>query len=127
MLGITVVSNSRQMGHWRSMYSTIVTGAFGLPRTLPCWGMPLKRLFAVPESGSVLAVVPVALEPEDEPPVSANASATATAASAITPAPIASTFGDACLPLPPVLRTGGGAGVLRSRRAFLPLVMSAPR
>ena len=57
---------------------------------------------------------------EDDPPVSANASAAATAASAIAAAPAARTFGEARLP--PVLRTGGGAGVRRCLRAFLPLV-----
>src|SRR5438876_11604792 len=40
MLGRTLLSNARQPGHCRSMYSTIVSGAFGEPRTNPFWGMP---------------------------------------------------------------------------------------
>ena len=39
--GITVVSNSWQIGHWRSMYSTIVTGANAEPSTRFFCGIPL--------------------------------------------------------------------------------------
>ena len=38
--GAEVSAKSSQTGHTRSPYSVIVTGAFGLPSTLPCWGMP---------------------------------------------------------------------------------------
>src|ERR1051326_3258628 len=92
MVGITSVSKARQTGHCRSMYSTIVTGAFGLPRTFPRWGMPLKSPTAEPASGSVV-LADVVDGFDEEPPVSANASAAATAASAITTTAIASTFG----------------------------------
>src|SRR5207302_1891310 len=119
MVDITSVSKTRQIGHWRSMYSTIVTGALAEPSTFPCCGIPLKSCTAVPASGSVVTG-PVE-DGDEDPPVSANASAAATAASAIAPAPAASTFGEARRPPPPVLRTGGGAGVRRWPRAFLPL------
>src|SRR6266550_2710553 len=101
IVGITSDSKARQLGHWRSMYSTIVTGAFVLPSTFPCCGMPLNNWTAEPASGSVPAAVVGVLE--DDPPVNANASAAATAASAIAPTPAARTFGDARL-APPVLR-----------------------
>ena len=46
------VSNSRQTGHWRSMYSTSVAGAVALPRTFPCCGMPSNCFWIVAASGS---------------------------------------------------------------------------
>src|SRR5919198_4677782 len=101
---MTSVSKARQIGHCRSMYSTMVTGAFELPSTVPCWGMPLKSRLTSAASGSGVTVVDED-DGEEEPPVRANASAAATAASAIAPAAAASTFGEARRPA--VLRTGG--------------------
>jgi hypothetical protein len=124
IVGITSVSKVRQTGHCKSMYWTIVTGAFALPSTFPRWGMPLKSETAEPASGSVL-LADVVDGFDEEPPVKAKASAAATAASAIAPTAIASTFGEARRP--PVLRSGGGAGVRRCFRAFFPLVTSGPR
>src|ERR1041384_1275512 len=125
IVGMISVSNRWQSGHWRSMYSIIVTGALGLPSTFPCCGMPLNILTAEPESGSVPPLV-VGDGEDDEPPVSAKASAAATAASAMTAAPAASTFGEA-RPPPGLRAGGGGGGVRRCLRAFFPLVISAPR
>ena len=42
--GKTVSSNWPQNGHWRSMYSISVAGAFALPRTLPFCGTPSSSL-----------------------------------------------------------------------------------
>src|ERR1043166_1919031 len=52
IVGMISVSNRWQSGHWRSMYSIIVTGALGLPSTFPCCGMPLNILTAEPDAGS---------------------------------------------------------------------------
>src|SRR5437763_9334390 len=105
--GITAVSNSRQTGHWRSMYSTRVAGADGEPSTLSCWGIPLNRRVATPASGSVVTFVGVVDEELLLLSVTASTIATGITASAISPATAASTFGFALRPLP-VLRTGGG-------------------
>src|SRR4249919_2718110 len=107
IVGMTSVSKARQTGHCRSMYWTIVTGAFGEPSTFPCCGIPSKVLSAESASGSALAGVVLGVEDDDERPSSANAATAATAATAIATATTASTFGEAVRP--PVLRTGGRA------------------
>src|ERR1051325_4262151 len=94
IVGMISVSNRWQSGHWRSMYSIIVTGALGLPSTFPCCGMPLNILTAEPESGRVPALV-VGDGEDDNPPVSERASAGARAASGRRPPPAASPFGEA--------------------------------
>ena len=121
-LGMISVSNARQAGHWRSMYSIIVTGALGEPRTFPLCGMPLKSWVTTPASGSFVVVV----TGDEDPPVIATTSAIAAATSAIAPTAAPSTFGDA-LRGPPVLRTGGGVCTCRLRLACFPLVIPLPR
>src|SRR5438132_1745679 len=123
IVGISSVSKARQTGHWRSMYSTIRTFAFGEPRTLPCCGIPRKSARTAAESGKVDVDFDVD-EEDEEPRVIATAAAAAPPASRSTSAAIRSTFGEALRA--PVLRTGGGAGVRRCCRAFLPLV-TVPR
>ena len=60
MSGITCVSNCWQNGHCRSMYSTIVTGAFGLPSVRPFCGIPLKSVWTSLAPGSAFFSVPIA-------------------------------------------------------------------
>src|SRR5919201_3586388 len=118
-VGITSVSNARQTGHWRSMYSTIVAGALALPSTFPCCGMSANWRVTKLASGRTVAVV----EPEPElPPAKTTISAIATASPARPASAPNSTAGDARRPS--VLRTGGRATwAWRWRRACLPLVI----
>ena len=105
------------------MYSTIVTGAEGLPSRFPLCGMPLKSRVTAADPGSALTVVG---EGDDEPPLNATASPIATAMPAIPAAAASSTFGEAFPP--PVLRTGGRAcACCRWRRACFPLVIVPQR
>src|SRR5512140_1779073 len=106
IVGITLVSSSRQTGHWRSMYSTSVAGAVALPSTLPLCGIPANCLVITPASGSALPVL-VDFELDEPPPETASTIATTTAitTSAATAPPI--THGEALRPC--VLRTGGRA------------------
>src|SRR5579862_6584493 len=112
--GHTWVSNSRQNGHWRSMYSTIVTGALGEPSTRPFCGMPLnlactsaapgRPLTTEPEVGNVEAwVFPL-------PPDATTATTTPITTSAAPAPAIASVRRDnwRCARVPPAPRTGGG-------------------
>src|ERR1700745_4267970 len=62
MSGKTCVSNSWQIGHWRSMYSVSVTGADGQPSVVPVWGMPLNSAATSAEAGSAPARLPTAKE-----------------------------------------------------------------
>jgi hypothetical protein len=103
------------------MYSTIVTGAFALPRMLPFCGIPWNEAAIVAESGRV---DPCAAELPELPPVKTIARITASATATISASAIPSTFGDARRP--PVLRTGGRAtAACRCFRACFPLVMSS--
>ncbi len=70
MSGKTSVSNCWQNGHWRSMYSIIVTGAFGLPSVMPFCGMPLKVRSTSGEPGRPEAIDPIFGTPAgvDDPP-----------------------------------------------------------
>ena len=91
--GKTVSSNWSQNGHWRSMYSIIVAGAFALPRTLPFCGTPASSLCTCADCGSVSLFVsePVTgtFFSEEPPPASAtprpmpSAASTTTAPTAI--------------------------------------------
>ena len=122
IVGITSVSNWRQTGHWRSMYSTSVAGALALPSTSPLWGMPANCCAIAPASGSF---VPVVVPFESEPPrETSTTAATATIATIAISAPIR-TAGEALRPS--VLRTGGRAACCRCRRACLPLVIARER
>src|SRR5438105_2987692 len=101
------------------MYSTIVTGAEGLPSTLPCCGIPRRRAVtsAAPERVVVVALL-------DEPPrVSTTARTAATAIAAIAPPAASTTRGEAWRAAP-LVRTGGGAATCRWRRLCFPLGIS---
>src|SRR5579862_887531 len=132
--GKTCVSNSRQIGHWRSMNSTIVTGAVLEPSVVPCCGMPLNSAATSEAPGRAFRRLPTAtaffgnpLEPF--PPESTSATTTATTISAATAAPTARTRGDAwrgaaapggCVGRGTLVFPGGLAGAAR-RRCLLAL------
>jgi hypothetical protein len=88
MVGMTSVSRERQPGHWRSTYSTIVTGAFGDPSTRPCWGIPTNSRWTASAAGRAFVSEPtdctVAAEDELLPPT-ASAIPTAAPATRSTP------------------------------------------
>src|SRR5579864_6414905 len=128
MSGKTCVSNSWQIGHWRSMYSVSVTGADGQPSVVPVWGMPLNSAATSDEPGSALARLPTAAAffgspPPLLPPPRTTARTTTTATTATTPPPIASARGEAVRArVAPFDCTGGGVRTCRrSSLLFLPL------
>jgi hypothetical protein len=102
------------------MYSIIVAGAFALPSTSPCCGIPANCFAITPASGRTVAVV---VPPFESLPPSATTATTTAAITAISPSAPPSTSGEALRP--PVLRVGGrGTACCRCRRACLPLVIA---
>src|ERR1041385_6752448 len=89
IVGITVVSNSLQIGHCRSMYWISLTGAFGDRSVVPCGGIPRNSAITPAESGGVEVADDEA--EDDEPRVSAIPAAAAPPTSRITAAAISST------------------------------------
>jgi hypothetical protein len=59
MFGITWVSNCWQNGHWRSMYSTSVTGALAEPRVSAFCGIPPYWCWTSEAPGRPFAIEPV--------------------------------------------------------------------
>src|SRR5262249_25927669 len=119
-VGIAWVSKTWHAGHCRSMYSARVTGAFGEPRTFPCWGIPFSVVLPSAAFGSGLTREPRAgVEPDDEDddlrPVRTNPSTIASTIITTTNAAPISTFGEAWRRWPGAFTGGGGTCVWRLR------------
>ena len=108
------------------MYSIIVTGAFGEPRTSPCCGIPANSRWTTPAFGNAFVSEPrVGMVPAEDELLPPKASAIATPAAMITSpatAAAASTFGDARRRAPLRATGGGAATCCLRRRACLPLI-----
>src|ERR687888_1487552 len=102
------------------MYSIIVTGARGEPRTLPRWGIPPKSRC----TSDALAKRVDDDGEDEEPPLTARATPTAAPISTMSSPTAMSTFDDAAR-RSPFRCTGGGAARARRRLLCFPLAIAS--